>query len=92
MVKSAQFMMWMTVPNSKLEVSLHSTNWIKFCFSTWIAMALKMGMDVHMVSFKFLVARVVVRRMNGVCNQTAYFIISSIVIIKSFFPKCDIYL
>ena len=32
-VKTAQFMMGMTVPNSKLEVSLHSTNWIKFGFS-----------------------------------------------------------
>ena len=38
-------------------------------------MALKMGMDVHMVFFKFLVARVDVRRMNGVCNQTAYFLL-----------------
>ena len=49
-------------------------------------MVLKMGMAVHKwVFFKFLVVRLDDSMMNGVCNQTTYFIISSIVIIKSFF-------
>ena len=52
-------------------------------------MALKMGMAVHKwyFFFKFLVVRLDDSMMNGVCNQTTYFIISSIVIIKSFFFK-----
>ena len=34
-------------------------------------MALKMGMDVHMVFFKFLVVGLDARRMNGVFNLIA---------------------
>ena len=51
-----------------------------------------MGMDVHMVFFKFLVVRLDDSRMKGVCNQTAYLFKIIIIVIISFFSKYDIYL
>ena len=37
-------------------------------------MGFKMGMDAHVMFFKFLVVRLDVRSMNEVCNLTALYI------------------
>ena len=54
-------------------------------------MGFKMGMDAHVVFFKFLVVRLDVRSMNEVCNLTALYIFNILFSYHNHinFAKCD---